>query len=85
MKRPLLVPFESLVYGPSYAWLQYLIRSPEPLNPADIWDRVTFDLPPVADWVRNHWPVGPLRPRADGCEDETGSRPGDCRALRRIE
>ncbi|MCH7751188.1 MAG: class I SAM-dependent methyltransferase [Planctomycetes bacterium] len=62
MIRPILFPFESLVYGPPYAWLQYLIRSPEPLDPADTWDRVSFDLPPAADWVRNHWPLRPLRP-----------------------
>ena len=62
MARQLLLPLESLVYGPSYGYLQYLIRSPEPLPAARTWEMVTRDLPPVADWVRNSWPLPLLRP-----------------------
>ena len=60
--RPLFVPLEALVYGPSYAYLNYKIRSPKPLNHATIWEELTFDLPPLAEWVRTHWPIRPLRP-----------------------
>lgn len=59
--RAAFLPLEALVYGPSYAYLNYLIRSPKPLNHATVWHQVTRDLPPVADWVRNSWPVRPLR------------------------
>ncbi len=60
--RLLLLPLESLVYGPSYGWLQYLIRSPQPLDAEATWQDVTRSLPPVFDWVRNNWPIRPLRP-----------------------
>lgn len=60
--RALLAPLEALVYGPSYAYLNYKIRSPQPLDPSTVWHDLTFDLPPFADWVRNSWPIAPLRP-----------------------
>lgn len=59
--RPLLVPLEAFAYGPSYAYLNYLIRSPQPLDHTTIWEDVTRDLPPVAEWVRTSWPIRPLR------------------------
>jgi len=59
--RPLFVPLEALAYGPSYAYLNYLIRSPQPLDHNTIWEAVTRDLPPAAEWVRTSWPIRPLR------------------------
>ena len=59
--RPLFVPLEALAYGPSYAFLNYLIRSPKPLDHTTIWEAVTRDLPPAAEWVRTSWPIRPLR------------------------
>ena len=59
--RPLLAPLEALAYGPAYAYLNYKIRSPQPLDHTTIWDELTQELPPVADWVRTSWPIRPLR------------------------
>lgn len=62
LARPFLFPLESFLYGLSYGWLQYLIRSPEPLEAEPTWRAVTRDLPPAVDWVRNAWPLRPIRP-----------------------
>ena len=59
--RKLLVPFEGLVYGPSYAFLQHLIRSPEPIPERKSWDViVTKELPPI-EFICSHYPLAPLR------------------------
>ncbi|MGI9430498.1 MAG: class I SAM-dependent methyltransferase, partial [Bythopirellula sp.] len=34
----------------------------QPLDPATVWDDLTFDLPSYAEWVRTNWPLRPLRP-----------------------
>jgi hypothetical protein len=52
-----LSPFETLLYGPSYGVLQYLIRSPRPLDPESTWDLLTRDPPPVMDWIRQNYPL----------------------------
>ena len=53
--RPLLAPLEAFAYAPAYAYLNYKIRSSDPLDHATIWEELTRDLPPVADWSA---PVG---------------------------
>lgn len=60
MLRYLLFLPETLVYGISYAWLKYLIRSPKPLG-NDAWDLVNRPSPPGIEWFRTHWPIKPLR------------------------
>jgi cyclopropane-fatty-acyl-phospholipid synthase len=62
MLRHALAPLEAVVYGVSYAFVQHLIRSPRPLDPAYAWHSVTRDMPPGTDWIRMSWPIGPLRP-----------------------
>ena len=59
--RPLKLPLEALTYGPAYGWLNYLIRSPRPLDSDTIWGNLTAPLPPAADWVRTNWPLRPFR------------------------
>ncbi|MBX3431735.1 MAG: class I SAM-dependent methyltransferase [Pirellulales bacterium] len=61
MRIPLFF-LETLVYGISYAWLKYLIRTPQPLEGDYAWDAVTRDAPAAIDWFRLHWPIKPLRP-----------------------
>lgn len=62
MLRYLLFLPEALVYGLSYAWLQYLIRSPKPLDAETTWLDVTRELPRGLRWLRTAWPLAPLRP-----------------------
>jgi cyclopropane-fatty-acyl-phospholipid synthase len=45
----------------SYAFLQNIIRSPEPLDPEWTWHNITKDMPYGTGWVRAHWPLKPLR------------------------
>lgn len=59
--RSLLLPFESLIYGLPYGWLNYLIRSCEPLDAEYVWHELTTKAPPALDWVCRHWPLRPLR------------------------
>ena len=47
---------EALLYGPSYAGLQYIIRAPRPLDPEWTWRFLTRPLPPVVHWLWNHYP-----------------------------
>ena len=56
-----LFPLETILYGPSYGTLQYLIRSPRPLDPAGTWDFLTRDPPPVMDWIRQSYPLPFMR------------------------
>ncbi|HEX6963407.1 MAG TPA: class I SAM-dependent methyltransferase [Lacipirellula sp.] len=60
--RHVLVPVEAAVYGVSYAFLQNIIRSPEPLDPEWTWRAVTRDMPRGTDWIRSSWPLKPVRP-----------------------
>jgi len=59
--RKALFPLEGLVYGPAYAGLQHLIRSPEPIEPGFAWKLITCEKPPVYSDVCEHWPLRPLR------------------------
>lgn len=54
--RNILFPLELALYGPSYGLLQYLIRSPRPLDPESTWDLITRDSPPIIDWFRKSYP-----------------------------
>ncbi len=56
-----LVP-ESVVYGPSYGFLQHLIRSSVPLDAEQTWDEVTRPLPATADWIKSNYPPALIRP-----------------------
>lgn len=51
-----LFPLEFLLYGPSYAVLQYLIRSPKPLEAEPTWELITREPPPAMDWFRKAYP-----------------------------
>jgi cyclopropane-fatty-acyl-phospholipid synthase len=56
MNRQLAAVLESLVYGPSYGTLNFYIRSPEPLDPEFIWQRITGPMPAWQDWLRRSYP-----------------------------
>ena len=60
--RPLLFPLETLIHGLPYGWLQYLIRSPKPLDAEYVWRELSVKAPPAIDWVCQNWPLRPLRP-----------------------
>jgi cyclopropane-fatty-acyl-phospholipid synthase len=53
---------ETLVFGTAYGTLQWLIRSPRPLDPEPTWDYLTRPLPPLADWIRLNYPPALIRP-----------------------
>ncbi len=54
--RHLALAADSLLYGPSYAGLQYFIRSPRPLDPEATWRFITRPLPGPVDWLWNYYP-----------------------------
>lgn len=54
--RVLACAAESLVYGPQFGYLNYLIRSPEPLDPQTTWQAVTRAPPPLAAAIADHYP-----------------------------
>ncbi len=60
--RHLAIVADTLVYGPSYGVVKYLIRSPRPLDPDWAWNYVTRPFPPLEDWIRLNVPWAPLRP-----------------------
>lgn len=60
--RYLLFPLEALIYGFPYGWIQYLIRSPKPLDAEFSWRELTTKAPLAIDWVCRNWPLRPLRP-----------------------
>ncbi len=62
LARHLACAVESLIYGPVYGKLQFMIRSPEPLDPDETWNFLTGKLNPIADWIRWRWPPPFLRP-----------------------
>lgn len=61
LARLSLLPLETAVYGPAYGYLNYLIRSPEPLDPESVWRNIAGPSPAVAAWIRTHWPPACLR------------------------
>ena len=56
LARGLAFPFELLVYGPSYAHLQRMIRSEKPLQPGRTWMEITEPMHPFLDWARQVYP-----------------------------
>jgi cyclopropane-fatty-acyl-phospholipid synthase len=56
-----LAAAEMAAYGPAYGYLNYLIRSPQPLEAESTWQRVAGDPPAAANWIRNAWPPVFLR------------------------
>ena len=54
--RAILFPMELLIYGPSYAYLQFLIRSPKPLDTAWVWGEIAKDPPPAIRWFIHNYP-----------------------------
>lgn len=61
MLRVPLFFLEWFVYGISYAYLQYHIRSPKPLDEEKAWKSLTTELPSGLRWLRTAWPIRPLR------------------------
>ncbi len=59
-RLPLAVA-ESAVYGPSYGVLNFLIRSPKPLDAETAWKTVAGAPPAAVNWIRNAWPPVFLR------------------------
>ncbi|MBI3822127.1 MAG: class I SAM-dependent methyltransferase [Planctomycetes bacterium] len=59
--RHLALAAELPVYGPSYALLQHLIRTPTPLDPEPTWQLVTRPLPAPLYWLWNHYPPALVR------------------------
>jgi len=62
MQRHLATIFEGLVYGPSYAYLNCLIRSPRPLDAQATWQAVAGRRSPFIEWARHEWPPVFCRP-----------------------
>jgi len=62
MQRQLAPIVEGLIYGPSYAYLNYLIRSPRPLEAEATWQAVAGRRSPFIEWARNEWPPAFCRP-----------------------
>jgi cyclopropane-fatty-acyl-phospholipid synthase len=60
--RELLRVVESVVYGPIYGKLQYLIRSPEPLDAETAWNSITQVHPKLVTWFVFAYPPRILRP-----------------------
>lgn len=56
MNRYLLLPAEMVTFGPSYSWINFMVRSPEPLDPDEVWTRITGEIPPAFDWLRKNYP-----------------------------
>lgn len=59
--RSLAIVPEALVYGPSHGYLQYLVRSPEPLDPQRTWDAINRELSRPVQWLRMNYPPSPVR------------------------
>ncbi|HET6884178.1 MAG TPA: class I SAM-dependent methyltransferase [Pirellulales bacterium] len=52
---------ESLVYGPQFGYLNYLIRSPQPLDPDATWQLITGARHPLGVWIADRYPPSFLR------------------------
>lgn len=61
MIRHLIFPWEALIYGVPYAVLQWLTRSPRPLESTRTWKIVARKPPPGLAWFSRNWPLRPLR------------------------
>jgi len=61
LRRAALLLGETLVYGPLYGVLRYLIRNPHPHDPERLWTGIQRQLPPFFDWARDAYPPHPLR------------------------
>ncbi len=59
--RYLRFGYELAVYGVSYAVLNYLIHSPQPLNEPRVWKFITRRDSDAARWIRDAWPPSFLR------------------------
>jgi cyclopropane-fatty-acyl-phospholipid synthase len=60
--RHAILPAEALVYGPSFAILQWMIRSPKPLDPDSTWRTVTRRTIAPVEWICANYPPSFLRP-----------------------
>jgi len=56
VKRYSLFFLESLIYGPTYGYLNQLIRVPEPLHPEMCWDLIQYQWHPFFNWLRLNYP-----------------------------
>lgn len=56
VKRYSLFFLESLLYGPTYGYLNQLIRVPEPLHPQMCWDLIQHPWNPLINWFRKSYP-----------------------------
>jgi cyclopropane-fatty-acyl-phospholipid synthase len=61
LARSLAFPLEMFVYGPAYGTIQFLIRSPQPLDPEKTWNFLAGDIPPPLEWFKRAWPLWFLR------------------------
>jgi cyclopropane-fatty-acyl-phospholipid synthase len=61
LKRLLLFPLELLIYGPSYAYIQTLIRSPQPIDPEYVWRELTKEPPALLRFFLHNYPPRFLR------------------------
>ncbi|WP_315856568.1 class I SAM-dependent methyltransferase [Synechococcus sp. Cruz CV-v-12] len=52
---------ETPLYGPTWGVTKNLIRSPVPHDPMMLWNGLQTKLPPMLDWLRNHYPPYPVR------------------------
>lgn len=59
--RHLTIVPESLLFGPSYGVVNYLMRSPKPLDAEQTWNYITRQLSPLEDWIRMNYPPGFMR------------------------
>ncbi|HEX5446215.1 MAG TPA: hypothetical protein VFW87_20480 [Pirellulales bacterium] len=54
--RLLVLICEAALYGPPYGALNYLIRSPVPLEAEACWRQITAEPHPVPLWISDHYP-----------------------------
>jgi cyclopropane-fatty-acyl-phospholipid synthase len=56
IKRYSLFFLESVLYGPTYGFLNQLIRVPEPLDPEICWELIQKQWNPFVNWTRLNYP-----------------------------
>ena len=54
--RYILFAFETVIFGPAYAYLNQLVRVKEPLHPEKAWSLITEPWPPAIEWFRKNYP-----------------------------
>lgn len=59
--RHLALARDTALYGPSFGVINYLIRSPRPLDPDWAWHYVTRPFPWLEDWARMNLPPAAVR------------------------